>query len=107
MPRTTLASFAALALALLATTIHAQEAEPSTGTRRALIICGLTGDAPHHALFGQTMETIYAALATHHQFAAENVTILWSEPKSPNDGPALSASVAPATRDALIGQAAT
>jgi hypothetical protein len=99
-------SIAALALA---TSIAAARAEPAaqTGARRALIVCGLTGDAPHRALFGQTIETIYSALTTHHGFAPDHVSVLWSEPKKAGDGPALAASHGPATREALAETATT
>jgi hypothetical protein len=87
----------------LAASIAAARAEPAeqTGARHALIVCGLTGDAPHRALFGQTIETIYGALTTHHGFAPDHVTVFWSEPKAAGDGSALSASRGPATREAL------
>src|SRR5438552_3462852 len=102
MARIALATItAALALAAPATSISADDAAALPGTRRALVVCGLTGDAPHRALFGQTIETIYTALTTHHGFAPEHVTVLWSEPRAPSDGQALSASVGPATREAL------
>jgi hypothetical protein len=96
---------AALVLAAFSNSSGA-DSDAASGTRHALIICGLTGDAPHHALFSQTIETIYAAITTHHGFASENVTLLWSEPKADNDGPALSASIGSATRESL-GQATT
>jgi hypothetical protein len=78
-----------------------QEAAPSPGSRKALLVCGLAGDEAHRTLFGETLEKIYAGLTAHHDFRPENVRVLWSEPKSPDDGPALSASRAPATRDNL------
>src|SRR3954471_12728908 len=96
----------ALALSASATPIRAEETETAVGTRRALIVCGLTGDATHRALFSQTIETIYAGLTTHHGFSTENVTVLWSEPKENNDGSALLASTGPATREALSETAA-
>jgi len=82
-------------------------AEPAdgAGARYALIVCGLTGDAPHRALFGQTVETIFAAITSHHGFAPENVTVLWSEEKAQDDGPALSANRGSATREALADTA--
>jgi hypothetical protein len=95
-----------LALAASSTSIRAEETETAAGTRRALIICGLTGDATHRALFSQTIETIYAGLTTHHGFSPENVAVLWSERKENNDGPALSASTGPATREVLSESAA-
>ena len=78
-----------------------EEPAAQTGTRHALIVCGLTGDVAHRVLFGQTTEKIYHALTTLHGFEESKVTVLWSEPKAPSDGPALSASRGPATREAL------
>jgi hypothetical protein len=65
------------------------------------MVCGLTGDAAHRQLLGQTLETIYASLTSNHGFSADHITVLWSEAKQPEDGPALTASVRPATREAL------
>ena len=106
MARRALSAIAAvLALAALAASVRCEDTAAATGTRRALIVCGLTGDAPHRALFAQTTETIYGALTNHHGFAPENATVLWSEPKAQTDGAALSASVGPATREELSEQA--
>jgi hypothetical protein len=82
---------------------HISGAEPNepAGTRKALIVCGLTGDAAHRTLFGQTIETLYRGLTTSHGFDAENVNVLWSESSAAGDGPALSANRGPATREAL------
>lgn len=95
----------ALIIAVCFVTARAELPSP-TGTRRALIICGLTGDASHRELFGQTVETIYGALTTHHGFEAANITVLWSEPKAPADGPALASSQGPTTREILTECAA-
>src|SRR4029079_18957171 len=78
-------------------------AEPSkrAGTRKALIVCGLTGDDSHRTLFGQTIETLYRGLTSHQGFVPENLTVLWSEPAAPGDGPALLANRGPATREGL------
>lgn len=71
------------------------------GVRRALVVCGLTGDADHRALFGETVETLYRGLTEHRGFRAEHVTVLWSESAGALDGPALSSAKGPATREAL------
>jgi len=80
---------------------ESQAAPLPAGTRHALIVCGLTGDAAHRTLFSGTVETLYQGLTTHHGFAAEKVTVLWSEPKAEGEGPALTASRGPATREKL------
>jgi hypothetical protein len=79
-----------------------QDGTASTGGRKALLICGLAGDEAHRTLFGETLEKIYAGLTSHHDFRPENVLVVWSEPKSPADGPALAASRGPATRETLM-----
>jgi hypothetical protein len=65
---------------------------PAPGTRRALLICGLPGDADHRKLFAESIEKIYAGLTRHHGFSAENITVLWSEAPEEKDGEALRAS---------------
>src|SRR5438552_2890630 len=79
-------------------------AEP--GVRHALIICGLTGDVAHRALFANTVEQLHRGLTEHHNFSTDNVTVLWSEPKTDNEGPAIAASRGPATREAIAAAAA-
>jgi len=78
----------------------------ASGTRHALIVCGLAGDVPHRALFSGTIEELYAGLTTHHSFAPERITVLWSEARQDNDGPAIKASRGPATRESLADAAA-
>lgn len=74
--------------------------------RRALIICGLPGDAEHRKLFADSIETLYAALTTRHGFKAERIAVLFSGEAEEKDGPALKASRGPATREALAAAAA-
>jgi hypothetical protein len=64
---------------------------PSAGTRRALVLCGLAGDAPHRKLFGDSLELLYSGLASHG-FAAENVHVLWGDEPTEKDGPGIKAS---------------
>lgn len=74
--------------------------------RRAMIVCGLPGDAEHRKLFAETIETLYAALATRHGFAAERIAVLFSDETGEADGPALRSSRGPATRERLAETAA-
>jgi hypothetical protein len=71
------------------------------GVRRALIVCGLAGDVDHRKLFAETVEKLCTGLTTHHNFARENVAILWGDQPTEKDGPALAAARGLATRDAL------
>ena len=76
------------------------------GVRRALILCGLPGDADHRKLFAETVERLGTGLTTHHDFAPENVAILWGDEPTEKDGRALSAARGLATRKALAEAAA-
>jgi hypothetical protein len=93
-----LARFAALCAAALCQVGAAQD---SPGTRRALIVCGLAGDAPHRQVFADSTERLYAGLTKSHGFAPENVLVIWGDEPAEKDGPAVKASRGPATREAL------
>ncbi len=86
-------------LALLAAGNPLKAAEP--GVRHALIICGLAGDAAHRVLFASTVEQLYRGLTENHGFSPENISLLWSEPATNQDGPAIASSREPATREAI------
>jgi hypothetical protein len=116
--------FALAAAALIARPLRAQELQDEAAgpaadaasaqtpgpdpaqIRRALIICGLPGDAEHRKLFAESIETLYAALTSRHGFAAERIAVLFSGDTEEKDGPALKASRGPATREALAAAAA-
>ena len=70
------------------------------GTRRALVLCGLPGDAAHRKLLGDSLELIYSGLASHG-FAAENVHLLWGDEPTDKDGPALKASRGICSRESI------
>jgi hypothetical protein len=94
----------AIVIGSLTASAWAQEAASppaAAGTRRALIVCGLTGDAPHRLLLADTTEKLYAGLTGNHGFAAENIVVVWGEPPNDKDGPAVKSSRGPATREAL------
>jgi len=80
--------------------------EPSARTSRALIICGLSGDADHRKLFAETVERLYVGLTTHHGFQPANIALLWSDEPAEMDGPALKSSRGPADREAIANVAA-
>src|SRR5262245_1867622 len=66
--------------------------DPAAGVRRALILVGLSGDAPHRKQFAESLELLYAGLTQYHGFAAENVVLHWSDDPTPMDGPAVKTS---------------
>ena len=76
-------------------------AAAAPGVRRALILCGLPGDADHRKTFAESLELIYDGLTNHHGFRAENVHVLWSDPPVEKDGPGIHASRGIATREQL------
>src|SRR5829696_6886232 len=86
----------------IATTAWTQDAAApqAAGTRRALIVCGLAGDAPHRQLFADSTERLYAGLTEHHGFAPANVVVAWGDAPTDKDGPAVKSSRGPATREA-------
>lgn len=59
----------------------AKTAEP--GTRRALIVCGLSGDEPHHTLFAETLVKLQAGLSARMGIASDNIRLLFGD--EPND----------------------
>ncbi|MBI3463642.1 MAG: hypothetical protein HY000_11380 [Planctomycetes bacterium] len=69
--------------------------------RRALIICGLAGDAEHRELFAGTLESIHAGLTTRLGFAAENVRVLWGDEPTDEDPAAVRASRSVAGRETI------
>ena len=78
----------------------------ATGARHLLVVCGLAGDAAHRTLFSGTVETLYSGLKAHHGFATEKVTVLWSDAKANDAGPAVLSSGGAATREVLSEAAA-
>ncbi len=73
---------------------------PADGTRRALVLCGLSGDADHRKLFGDSLELLYTGLASHG-FAADNVHVLWGDEPTDKDGPGVKASRGIASRETI------
>ena len=70
-------------------------------TRRAIILCGLPGDADHRKLFGESVELLYDGLTHHHGFKAEDVHVLWPDAPVEKDGPAVKSTRDIATREAV------
>ena len=78
----------------------ASESSPA-GVRRALILCGLPGDADHRKAFAESLELIYDGLTNHHGFRTENVHVLWADPPVEKDGPGVRATRGLATKEQL------
>ncbi len=75
------------------------------GTRRALIACGLPGDAEHRAMYGAAVEKIARALVDRCGFRAEDVWVRFGTDPLPDDGPAVKASRGLSTREGLAADA--
>ncbi len=89
------------AIVVAAAICYSAPAQDSAGTRRALIVCGLAGDAPHRQLFAETTERLYAGLTSNHGFSAERVAVVWGDAPTDKDGVAVKSSRGPATRELL------
>jgi hypothetical protein len=76
------------------------------GVRRALIVCGLSGDAEHRKLFADSVEKLYGGLTGQLGFAADDIAIHFGDEPTERDGPALQSSRGTATRERLIETAA-
>jgi hypothetical protein len=100
---------ALLALSSTSRLLASELAEPSvTGTRRALIICGLTGDTPEHDIkFAATIHKLHLALTERFHISPENIQVLFGGKPPEGDSPdPLLQSALPSTRE-NIEQAAS
>ena len=64
----------------------------ATGTRRAILACGLPGDDEHRALYAGAIEKIAAGLVERCGFEAANVWVRFGVDPVEGDGPALKGS---------------
>ncbi len=55
------------------------------GTRRALIVCGLSGDTAHRKLFAETTTKLHEGLSKQLGFDAENVQLLFGDEPQDSD----------------------
>jgi hypothetical protein len=63
--------------------------DPTTGTNRLLILCGLPGDEEHRVLFAGTVDRIREALTTRLGFDPESTTVLFGAEEMQADGGAV------------------
>lgn len=73
------AAMAALLFVLSLTKSVSAADPPPTGKKRALILCGLSGDAAHHKLFVETVSKLHAGLSQKLGFAASDVQLLFGD----------------------------
>ncbi len=77
-----------------------QAAKLAAGTKRAIVLCGLSGDAAHHKLFAETVTKLHDGLSKQLGFAASDVPVLFGDEPQESDS-ALIKSAARATREGL------
>ncbi len=71
-----------------------------TGTKRALILCGLSGDADHHKLFAETVGKLHDGLSKQLGFASSEIVVLFGDDAKETDTDLIK-SAARATREEL------
>ncbi len=76
------------------------------GVRRALIICGLPGDAEHRKMFADSVELLHSGLKAYHGFHSENIRILFGDKPTDKDPAAVRISQDVATRETITAAAA-
>lgn len=72
----------------------------TAGTKRALILCGLSGDATHHKLFAETVSKLHTGLSQQLGFAAGDVQVLFGDEAQESDAEPIK-SARRATREEL------
>lgn len=75
----------------------------ANGAKRALLICGLSGDAAHHKVFAETVGNAHKVLTTKLGFAPSDVAVLFGDPPDAAD-PEPIRSAARSTREELEKQ---
>src|SRR5438093_2372014 len=82
-----------------------QAAKLAAGTKRAIVLCGLSGDVAHHKQFAETVTKLYDGLSKQLGFAASDVQVLFGDEPHESDS-ALIKSATRATREELERSAA-
>lgn len=74
--------------------------QAAAGTKRAMILCGLSGDAAHHKLFSESLDKLHEGLTKQLGFATDNVQLLFGDEAQEADSEFLK-SAKRATREEL------
>jgi hypothetical protein len=77
-----------------------QNATNVTDTKRAVIVCGLSGDTAHHKLFAETVTKLHEGLTKRLSFTAGDVQILFGDEPQESDAEVIKSAVR-ATREEL------
>lgn len=91
-----------IGLCLMTTTVRGQDSAESgqSGTNRALIVCGLSGDATHHKLFSETIGKLHEGLTKRFGFGESDVQVLFGDEPTDADTELIK-SATKATREEL------
>lgn len=81
------------------------EREPS-GTKRALILCGLPGDKAHRKPFAETVEKLRETLISKYGFDGPSVHVQFGGPIAEGEAPVLSGVRGQSTREEIESEAA-
>src|SRR5580692_12361761 len=76
-----------------------------SGTKRALILCGLPGDKAHRKAFAETVEKLRETLIARYGFKGSEVHIQFAGPIAEGEGPVLSGVRGQATREEIESEA--
>ncbi len=79
----------------------ANASNTATGTRRALVICGLPGDQEHRKLFAATLEKLHKSLTGRYRFAGSEILVRFGTESQAGDGPALASSRGLSSREGI------
>jgi hypothetical protein len=77
-----------------------------SGTKRALILCGLPGDKAHRKPFAETVEKLRETLIAKYGFAGPHVHVQFGGSIAEGEGPVLSGVRGQATREEIESEAA-
>ena len=81
------------------TAARAEEPPATVGRKWALVVCGLSGDAAHRALFTQSVARLHDGLVKQLGFLPENIRLLFGDEPKETDPEAIRAA-ALASREA-------
>ena len=96
---------ATIATLALAAPAPALDEPAASGTRRALIVCGLPGDDDHRTLYAGAVEKLAKALIERCGFASSDVWVRFGDSSKDDDGPALKGSRGLSNRENIAADA--
>lgn len=99
-------SFVLLLVPLMFVVVQVKGQEPevrsqsAAATKRALVVCGLSGDAAHHKLFAETVNKLHEGLTKRFGFGESDVQVLFGDESADADTELIK-SAGKATREEL------